>query len=246
MFPLQVTTRTTGLQIGTWLLIAINVVVFLFEATLPPPILEQFLRLFGLVPARVTSSLSMIESGPPIDLWWPFITSMFLHGGWMHLFSNMWTLYLFGEAVEDRMGTARYLIFYLLCGLVAGLTHYFSNPMSSVPTVGASGAIAGVLGAYYLFFPRAHVVILVPIFFWPFFFELPAVTYLFFWFFMQLLNGTMSLAMPQDVGGIAWMAHAGGFAAGALLCYLFAKPRRQQPQWDPDEFGYIQAWKHHL
>jgi membrane associated rhomboid family serine protease len=152
----------------------------------------------------------------------------------------MWTLWIFGDNVEDRMGPGRFAIFYLLCGTIAGSAHLLTNPDSTVPSVGASGAIAGVLGAYLLFFPTARLIVLFPIFFFPFFFEVPAVFYLAIWFFGQLFSGTAALAGPQEVGGIAWWAHIGGFIGGILLCGLFAQRRRPS---QPDEHALEWAWE---
>jgi membrane associated rhomboid family serine protease len=168
---------------------------------------------------------------------------MFLHGGWAHVIGNMWSLWIFGDNVEDVMGGARFVAFYLLTGIVAGLTHVATNGASTVPTVGASGAIAGVLGAYFVMFPRARIVVMLPILFFPFFFELPAVTYLLFWFLTNLLGGTMAGLGPGDVRGVAWWAHVGGFAAGMLLHRLFlpAKSQRARPR-QPDEYGLEGAW----
>jgi membrane associated rhomboid family serine protease len=167
---------------------------------------------------------------------------MFLHGGWMHIIGNMWTLWIFGDNVEDRMGPLRFVLFYLLCGLAAGVTHWLTNPDSTIPTVGASGAIAGVLGAYFFLYPHARIIAMVPIFFWPFFFELPAITYLGFWILSQIFSGTLSLALPKDVGGVAWWAHVGGFIAGAALHRLFVKRRRSMRRLEPDEWGLEGAW----
>ncbi|MEY2544213.1 MAG: hypothetical protein QOE81_1674, partial [Verrucomicrobiota bacterium] len=176
----------------------------------------------------------------PIDNYWPLLTHQFLHGGWFHIIANMWTLWIFGDNVEDRMGPGRFAIFYLLCGTIAGTTHLLTNPDSTVPSVGASGAIAGVLGAYLLFFPTARLIVLFPIFFFPLFFEVPAVFYLAIWFFGQLFSGTAALAGPQQVGGIAWWAHIGGFIGGMLLCGLFAQRRRPS---QPDEHALEWAWE---
>jgi membrane associated rhomboid family serine protease len=149
---------------------------------------------------------------------------MFLHGGWAHLISNMLALYIFGDNVEDRMGSFRYLLFYLLCGLVAAFVHIGFNPNSSMPTIGASGAISGVLAAYVLFFPTARVITLVPLFFLPWFIEIPAMIYLGMWFFSQLLNGLFTVVSGvQAFGGVAWWAHIGGFLAGMIVAPLFAK-----------------------
>jgi membrane associated rhomboid family serine protease len=227
----------------TWLIILANVVVFLFELSLPESTLEQFIYLFGMVPARYSQPEWALEVGLPLNDYWPFLTSMFLHGGWLHIIGNMWTLWIFGDNVEDRMGRLRFLVFYLLCGLAAGLVHWFTNSQSTVPTVGASGAIAGVMGAYFLLFPFARVVVLIPIFFFPFFFELPAVTYLGLWALSQVFSGTFfSLVGPEDVGGIAWWAHVGGFTAGVLLQFIFVR-RAGAYRWPSrDEYGVENAW----
>jgi membrane associated rhomboid family serine protease len=155
----------------------------------------------------------------------------------------MWTLWIFGDNVEDRMGPGRFLIFYLLMGVLAGVTHWFTNAQSTVPTVGASGAIAGVLGAYLILFPRSQIVVLLPIFFFPFFFQLPAVTYLLFWFLSQVLSGTLAGLSASQVGGIAFWAHVGGFVAGVVLHRLFILPERERPRrFERDEYGIEGAW----
>src|SRR5437773_8284567 len=205
-----------------------------------PPELEQFAHLFGIVPARFMHPKWAAAVGLSPGAYWPFLTSMFLHGSGLHVLGNMWTLWIFGDNVEDRMGPGRFAIFYLLCGTIAGSTHLLTNPDSMVPSVGASGAIAGVLGAYLLFFPTARLVVLFPIFFLPLFFEVPAVFYLAVWFFSQLFSGTAALAGPQQVGGIAWWAHIGGFIGGMLLSAIFT--RRQRPS-QPDEHALEWAWE---
>jgi membrane associated rhomboid family serine protease len=178
-----------------------------------------------------------------MDDYWPFLTCMFLHGGWAHILGNMWSLWIFGDNVEDVMGPWRFLAFYLLTGVAAGLTHYFLNAHSAVPTVGASGAIAGVLGAYFILFPRAQIVVLVPIFFFPFFFQLPAVTYLLFWFLSQLVGGAIAGLSSAQVSGIAFWAHVGGFVAGVVLHRLFMYPQRERPRrFGRDEVGIEGAW----
>ena len=161
----------------------------------------------------------------------PLVTSMFLHGGWMHLLGNMLYLHIFGDNVEDRLGHFRYLFFYLATGIVAGVAQLVISPNSSLPMVGASGAIAGVTGAYFLFFPRARVVTLVPVFIFIQIVELPAVFFLFFWFAFQLLLGIGSLGTDASGGGVAFWAHIGGFIAGMVLGPLLAQPRRVRPAW---------------
>jgi len=230
MFPLRDTIRARDVPIVNWLIIAVNVVIFLFEASLGPHQLETFIQLFGAVPQRFAANVGLDQVAT-------LFTSMFLHGGWAHLISNMWALYIFGDNVEDRMGHGRYLVFYLLCGVIAELTHIFITPTSPVPMIGASGAISGVLGAYLVLFPHSRVITLVPLFFLPWFVEIPAVFYLGFWFVSQLFNGLFALTTMGPVGtygGVAWWAHVGGFAAGLILVGIFA--RRRVRRWYPDEY----------
>jgi len=220
----------------TWLIILINGLIFLFELSLPPRALQRLFLQYGMVPARYTDPAWALGHGlSPLDPL-PFVTSMFLHGGWMHFISNMWSLWLFGDNVEDCMGHLRFLIFYLLCGLAAGFIHFMFNPTAQVPTIGASGAIAGVMGAYFVMFPTARVITLVPIFFLPYFIEIPAVFYLGIWFMMQLFSGMFSLVLPTGAGGIAWWAHVGGFLFGILVLPFFRR-RRGRPFY-ADEFFY--------
>ncbi len=239
MFPLRDTIPSRHFPLITWILIGINTLVFLFELSLGKPGLERFFYLYGLVPARYSHPQWAQIAGFPLDNYWPFFTHMFLHGGWSHLIGNMWTLWIFGDNVEDRMGRWRFLVFYLLMGLLAGTGHFIFNAGSTIPTVGASGAIAGVLGAYFVLFPHARIITLVPLFFWPLFFELPAVFFLVFWFFTQLVGGTFA-GLQGSVGGVAWWAHVGGFIAGVVL-HKFFLPRHSCCPW-VDEYGIEGAW----
>jgi membrane associated rhomboid family serine protease len=241
MIPIRDSVPARSVPVATRALILVNVIVFFFELGLPRDSVEQFFYLFGLVPKRFTDPDWAASIGFPIGTYWPILTHQFLHAGWLHILANMWTLWIFGDNVEDRMGPVRFTIFYLTCGTVAGLTQLLINPDSMLPSVGASGAIAGVLGAYLLFFPTARLVVMFPIFFFPFFFEVPAVFYLAIWFFGQLFSGTLALAGPQQVGGIAWWAHIGGFIGGMLLCWLFVRRDRRELQ--PDEYGLEWAWE---
>ena len=241
MFPIQDSVPSRSVPVVTRALVLINVIVFFFELMLPHGSVEQLFYLFGLVPARFTHPDWAAAVGFPIDSFWPILTHQFLHGGWLHILSNMWMLWIFGDNVEDRMGPVRFGIFYLICGCVAGLTHLLTNPDSTVPSVGASGALAGVLGAYVLFFPTSRLIVMFPIFFFPFFFEVPAVLYLGLWFFTQLYAGTLALVGPGQVGGIAWWAHIGGFVSGMLLCWFFVRRPRRSLQ--SDEYGMEWAWE---
>ena len=243
MIPIRDTIPSKQTPVATWSLILANSVVFIFELMMPEPVLQAFFYYFGIVPARYTHPEWARFVGLPIDSYLPFLTSMFLHGGWLHIIGNMWTLWIFGDNVEERMGSLRFLIFYLICGLAAGLVHYFTNLDSTLPTVGASGAIAGVLGAYFLLYPNARVVTLIPLFFFPLFVEIPAVTYLGFWILSQIFSGLFMLGLPEDVGGVAFWAHVGGFVAGAALHWLFVKDRRKIRALAPDELGREGAWQ---
>jgi len=234
-----------GQPIATWALIAVNVLAFFLLVGLPESELREVFYLFGIVPRRFTHPEWAEWAGFPADSYWPFVTSMFLHGGWVHLLSNVWSLWLFGDNVEEEMGTGRYLAFYFLCGVVAGIVHWFTNPDSPVPAVGASGAIAGVLGAYLLSFPRARLIVLVPILFYPLFFEVPAVFYLGLWFLSQFFTGALALVSPEAAGGIAVWAHVGGFVAGVATFALFLKPRGLRRRLEEDEGWIEQAWRPH-
>jgi membrane associated rhomboid family serine protease len=225
VFPIRDTVLCRRTPWMTWVLIAVNVWVFVKGVSLPPERIEQMVGQLSVIPARYTGTGR--HALAPVD-WLPFLSSMFLHGGLLHLIGNMWTLWLFGDNVEDRMGPLRFLAFYLLCGLAAMGLHVVTNAGSQVPVLGASGAIAGVMGAYLIMFPLARIVVLVPLFFWPFLFEIPAVIYLGLWFWMQLVRGTATLGAPIDAGGVAWWAHAGGFVAGLAVFGLFVRRDRWQ------------------
>ncbi len=221
MIPLRDTIPSERFPVVTVGLIGANVLVFLAEINLGlgSRAADHFFHAWGAVPVRFT------HARIPVN-YLTLLSSMFLHGGWMHIIGNMWSLWIFGDNVEDRMGRLGFLCFYLLSGLAAGGGHILTNPNSLVPTVGASGAIAGVMGAYLLLFPHARVVTLVPIVIFFQVFELPAVVFLGFWFLMQLYSGTLSLASSANAGGIAWWAHIGGFVVG----FLWALPlRRRSP-----------------
>jgi membrane associated rhomboid family serine protease len=240
MFPIKDSVPSRSVPVVTRALILINVVVFFFELGLPQHALEQMFYVFGVVPARFTHREWAASVGFPAGAFWAVFTHQFLHGGWLHIIANMWTLWIFGDNVEDRMGPVRFGIFYLVCGGLAGLTQIVSNPNSAVPSVGASGAIAGVLGAYFLLFPSARLVVVIPIFFFPFFFEVPAVLYLGIWFLSQWFSGTLALGGAREVGGIAWWAHIGGFLTGMLLCHAFLRRRPRRTRADADGFEW--AW----
>ncbi|HXE73705.1 MAG TPA: rhomboid family intramembrane serine protease [Candidatus Nitrosotenuis sp.] len=219
MLPLHDANRSASTPWVNYALITACVAVFALEVVLPAPALDHFVRTFGFVPARVH------QPQPLWELVYPFFTSMFLHGGWMHLIGNMLYLFIFGDNVEDRFGHAGYLVFYLLCGLAATGTQFATDPGSTIPNIGASGAIAGVLGAYLVMFPGARVTTLVFTFFITVV-EIPALVLLGLWFVMQFFSGLGSLGSLHE-GGVAYWAHVGGFVAGLVLVKLFDRgPRR--------------------
>lgn len=210
----------------TYFLIGLNLVIFLFEASLPPQSFQDLLFQLGMIPANITGVLTGTRGLGLTAAFLPALTSMFLHGSWMHVIGNMWFLWIFGDNIEDYLGHFQYLLFYVLSGLGAAFAQVILNPHSRVPTVGASGAIAGVLGAYFLLYPRAKVLIWFPILF---LFYLPAWVNLGFWFAMQFVSGaaTSMAAYSESTGGVAFWAHVGGFVAGIVLIKVFPeRPRR--------------------
>jgi len=225
LIPIRDTIPHRHPPLMTWMIILANGLAFAYELSLPPPALKTFFFLFGMVPARYFHGESLSWIGLPLHGFLPFLTSIFLHGGWMHIIGNMWFLYLFGDNVEDRMGHLGFLIFYLISGLFAGAVHCWTNTQSTLPTIGASGAIAGVMGAYLVLYPRSRIITLIPIFFYPLFVEIPAIVFLFFWFLTQILSGGLALVSGESFGGIAWWAHAGGFLAGIILQFFFVRSK---------------------
>jgi hypothetical protein len=212
MLPLRDTTRSQNYPVVNMLLIATNVLLFLVQ-TGQGPQEDAFIYTYGLVPARY-SVPEISAHFTSFQQVLALVSFMFLHGGFWHLLGNMWSLYIFGDNVEDSLGPFRYLFFYLLCGWASGLFHLFLNWQSPIPTIGASGAIAGVMGAYLILFPHSRILTLIPILFIPYFIEIPAFFFLGLWFFLQFLGAAGS--DPQG-GGIAWWAHVGGFVAGIIL-----------------------------
>jgi len=216
MIPIRDTLSSKNYPVVNTAIIGLNILVYLIQMAQGGQA-EQFIYIYGLVPARyfVPHIASYFSAGQQLFSLFSF---MFLHGGFWHLLGNMWSLYIFGDNIEDRLGSMRYLLFYLLCGLTSGLSHLLLNLNSNVPTIGASGAIAGVMGAYFLLFPKSRILTLIPILFIPFFIEIPAYFFLGIWFFLQFLSAAGSYG---GAGGIAWWAHIGGFISGMILIKLF-------------------------
>jgi membrane associated rhomboid family serine protease len=217
MIPLRDVIPSRTFPFVTITIIVLNALAFVFELSLDPRELSEFLRVYGVVPA---------------DFHVPtLITSMFLHGGWSHILGNMWYLWIFGDNVEDQCGHGRFVVFYLLCGIAAAAGQIVMNPQSVLPTIGASGAIAGVMGAYFLLYPQSRVLTLIPIF-WFEVIEVPAIVLLGFWFLMQLVSaGTIAATASSTGGGVAFAAHVVGFLAGLGGILVFRKRERFE-RWD--------------
>ncbi|MBX9600949.1 MAG: rhomboid family intramembrane serine protease [Bryobacteraceae bacterium] len=214
MIPLKSIRPVYSTPVVTAALIAINIAVFVYQFVLPVRAANAFVLQYGVIPDQLRYST--------------LITSMFLHGGIGHILGNMWFLWVFGRNVEDAMGSARYLLYYLVCGLAASLGQVLANPYSTVPMIGASGAISGVMGGYLIRFPRTPIVTLV-FFIFVSFVELPAAVLLVYWLVVQLAGGIGSVADEATRGGVAWFAHIGGFAAGALITKLLPRARERYP-----------------
>lgn len=220
MIPIRDNIRSRTTPGIMYLLILVNAYVFYLEITSSNIGLQRMIQAFGLTPRDFLRAWHEMPANPFVYL--PLVSNLFLHGGWLHIIGNLWYLKIFGDNIEDRIGHGNFLLFYLLCGIAANLVQVLVEPSSRVPTIGASGAISGVLGAYLLCFPRAKVSTLVPIFIIITFIDIPAVLFLGFWFLLQLQSGAVSLFMAGS--NVAWWAHIGGFVAGMALIQIF--PRR--------------------
>ncbi len=239
MFPIKDSIRIPFPPYVTYGLILVNALVFLYQASLTPYGAAAFSYEHALVPRRYFDPGWAKAYGLSATDYLPFLEGTFMHGGWWHLILNMWTLFIFGASLEGRIGRWQFLTFYLACGLSASFAHAAFNQDSTVPALGASGAIAGVLGAYATTFPRAKLTILILLVFIPLFFKIPALAYALVWFGFQFAQGFIDLATPGAAGGIAWWAHIGGFIAGLVLIPLWrfgpdltfddAQPRLEPP-----------------
>lgn len=232
MVPLRDDNPTTITPYVTYGLVAANVLAFIYELTLTPQQLDGFFHLAAVVPRELTASFSGVPVNQPVPELATLISSQFLHGGFLHLAGNMLFLWIFGNNVEDRLGHAKFLVFYLTCGILAGLAQWFFSQGSGIPSLGASGAIAGVMGAYIVRFPNIQVLTLIPFLFTTV--RIPAIFFLGFWFVQQALYGVASLETRTNIGmengGIAYWAHAGGFVFGAILGPLLGllEPKSQE------------------
>ncbi|MGB7292841.1 MAG: rhomboid family intramembrane serine protease [Thermodesulfobacteriota bacterium] len=218
MIPLRDTTRSSSFPVVNTILIISNVIVFLYEISLGQGS-NRFIIQHGLIPGLLFSSTDM----GIVERFSPFLTSLFIHGGFLHLVGNMLFLYIFGDNVEDKMGHFKYLIFYISCGFFAALFQMLTNIHSTIPMIGASGAISGVLGAYLIFFPKSRILTLLPIFFFIQLIHIPAAVFIIVWFIFQFLSGVATLPAKPGVGGVAFWAHIGGFVSGLILARFFHK-----------------------
>jgi len=236
MIPLRDNIPSSRRPIVTYILIGLNALAF-FAALSTGPHMPQFITTLGFIPARFFA-IWAAHPDKYLALYLPLLTTMFLHGGWLHLIANMWTLFIFGDNVEDRLGHLRYLVFYLACGVAGTLLHAVLTPTSWVPLVGASGAIAGVMGAYFLLFRRSMVLVFIPFFFVAPLVEVPAYVFLGVWFLLQFFSGAFSILGQRAAqsGGVAFWAHVGGFVAGVVLILLLSQlrllPRRRSQEED--------------
>lgn len=222
MIPIRDRNPSGSFPLVTVSLILVNVLVFLFELSLGTR-LDSFLFQFGIVPIKVIYSAD-IPGSNLANTYFPFLSYMFLHGGFVHLIGNMWFLWIFGDNIEDRLGRIPFILFYFICGIGSAIVHVYFNSQSGVPCVGASGAIAGVLGAYMVTFPRARVLVVLPLFIIWQIIELPAIFVLGFWFLIQFFTGAATISSAHG-GGVAWWAHIGGFVLGIILIKIFPKAR---------------------
>jgi membrane associated rhomboid family serine protease len=232
LIPIKDINPTERLAIVTLLIIVLNVAVFLYELVLGPQAGEMFVDSFALIPKRLFSRFPEASHAVPAGV--ALFTSMFLHGGFLHIAGNMLYLWIFGNNVEDSMGRIRFIVFYFICGIIAAYTHAIANAASTVPMIGASGAISGVLGAYLILYPRTRVLTLIALGFYIRTVEVPAMFVLGFWFVLQFLNAFLSASTG---GGVAWHAHVGGFIAGILLIGIFK--RRDVPLWGKRRDDYL-------
>ena len=221
MIPIRDTAPCHSRPWVTWSLMAICIIVFVTMQVIPDQLSYQLIYRYGMVPVRYSNPQWALDFGLPFDGYLSFLTNLFLHGNWWHLIINMLFMWIFADNVEDRMGRLRFLIFYLLCGLFATFLQWYFDPGLAIPVVGASGAIAGVLAAYFFLYPFARVVVWIPIFFLPIVIHIPAIAFLGVWVIIQLHSATTSLLFEGGAMDMAWWAHLGGFIAGSLLYRLF-------------------------
>ena len=232
MIPIRDTIRSRSFPFINWTIILLNGLIFFYQSSLPQDQLDIFINTFALIPSK-------FNLNNPLT-WYPLVTHMWLHASLLHIISNLWILIIFGDNVEDRLGSKRYLIFYLLGGIGAGLLQLFFSIDSTVPALGASGAIAAVMGAYLVFYPRSKVVTFVPIFFFGWFVRISSFVYITAWFLIQMYSGLSSLgsAASMESGGVAWWAHIGGFLFGLLMAKPFCIGKCQRQQYVDEHYHW--------
>lgn len=236
MIPLRDNVPRVSTPVAVSVIIGLNVLVFVYSKMLNSQDMLYLFHLFGVVPARFFEPEWAAWAGYPKTIGWPLVTYMFLHSGWIHILLNMWMLWIFGDNIEDVTGHSRFVLFYLLCGLAAVGLHMLFEPEADIPIVGASGAVAGVMGAYVVLYPHGRVLTLVPIFFFPLFLRFPSFLFLGVWFLSQFISGLVSRV--NQTSPIAWWAHVGGFLAGMILIYFFMQPDRCRYCYNPNTKDY--------
>jgi membrane associated rhomboid family serine protease len=219
MIPIRDTAPCHSTPLVTWGLMAVCIIVFVSMKLMPDQLSYRLLNLYGMVPIRYSNPYY----GLPFDYYLSFLTNLFLHGNWLHLIMNMWFMWIFGDNVEDRMGRLPFLIFYLVCGLLATFLQWYFDPTLAIPVVGASGAIAGILAAYFFLYPLERVVVWVPILFLPIVIHIPAIAFLGLWVLIQIDSATTALLFEGQTVDVAWWAHLGGFIAGSILYRFFLR-----------------------
>jgi membrane associated rhomboid family serine protease len=228
MFPIKDSIKSSKTPYVTYAIIVLNVAIFLYELSLNMADLIIFVHRYGLVPTRFTEGKILIQGMYEMSVnqlnFIPFLSSTFMHGGWMHIITNMWILFVFGDNVEGKLGHIRFLFYYLSWGVLANIIQFSFMPNSNVAIIGASGCIAGVMGAYLYFFPWSRILTVVPILFFPLFFEIPAYFFLVLWFFLQFFNGVFKVTSSGSAG-VAWWAHIGGFVIGLVMAIHFARKK---------------------
>lgn len=223
MIPIRDNIACKTIPYTSWAIMTVCIGIFMVLQFLPEENQRQIIYLYGMVPTRYSSPQLMFSTALPANHYLPFLTNLFLHVSWLHIIINMWFMWIFAKNIEDRMGHGRFLVFYLFCGLSATYLQWLSDPSISIPLIGASGAVAGILGAYFFIYPYARVVIWLPLLFLPIFFELPAIAFLGFWVIIQFQKASSAVLFDEVSTNVAWWAHIGGFITGALSHFIFFK-----------------------
>jgi membrane associated rhomboid family serine protease len=221
MIPIRDNIPSKTIPYVSWSIMAICIIIFLSMKVMPQELQHHILYHYGMVPIRYSNPEWSASFDLLPDRYLSFLTNLFLHGGWLHIIINMWFIWIFGKSIEDRMGHIKFLFFYLICGVLATFVQWYYDPELAIPVVGASGAIAGVLGAYFFIYPFARIVIWFPLFLLPIFFELPAIAFLGFWVIIQFQKATSVMLFENVTADVAWWAHLGGFAVGGIIHFLF-------------------------